>query len=49
MTFAISGFERWCGGHFCSQNDADPESRNRFRIGANLKFLKILIFQHQLI
>ena len=34
---------------FCSQNDADPESRNRFRIGANLKFLKITIFQHQLI
>ena len=26
------------GGHFCSQSDAYPESRNRFRIGANLKF-----------
>ena len=25
------------------QSDADPESRNRFRIGANLKFLKLLI------
>ena len=22
-------------GHFCSQSDADPKSRNRFRIGAN--------------
>ena len=36
-------------GHFCLQTDADPESRNRFRIGANLKFLKLLIFSQQLI
>ena len=26
------------GGLFCSQTDADSESRNRFRFGANLKF-----------
>ena len=36
-------------GHFCLQTDADPESRNRFRIGANLKVLKLLIFSQQLI
>ena len=24
-------------GTFCSQSDADSESQNRFRIGANLK------------
>ena len=33
---------------FCSQTDADPESRNRFWIGANLKFLKLLIYSQQL-
>ena len=27
-------------GNIFAQSDADPESRNRFRIGANLKFLK---------
>ena len=32
----------WCGEHFCSQSDADPELR--FRIGANLKFF-LLIFK----
>ena len=37
------------GRHFCSQSDADPESRNRFRIGANLKVLKLLSFSQQLI
>ena len=37
------------GGHFCSQSDSNPESRNRFRIGTNLKFLKLLIFSRQLI
>ena len=36
-------------GLFCSQSDSDPESRNRFLIGANLKFLKLLIFSQQLI
>ena len=40
---------RWCGRHFCSQSDADAESRNRFRIRANLKVLKLLIFSQQLI
>ena len=37
------------GEHFYSQSDADSESRNRFRTGANLKFLKLLIFSQQLI
>ena len=32
------GFGKRCGGLFCSQSDADSESRNRFRIGVNLKF-----------
>ena len=36
-------------GNIFAQSDADPESRNRFRIGANLKFLKLLIFSQQLI
>ena len=36
-------------GTFLPQSDADPESRNRFRIGANLKVLKLLIFSQQLI
>ena len=31
-----SGYD--VGGLFCSQSDADFESRNRFRIGASLKF-----------
>ena len=39
----------WYGRHFCSKSDADPESRNRFQIEANLKFLKLLIFSRQLI